>query len=227
MLIASNYSYDSHTHLVQDMCTALGAAWNLKVLCDCMADDTQCDGSCHNTHVTAMGFCMVRGPQGEGLAYLHPNALTQAWKLKQGPPFKTPKCQHARYVPRILTGALAASVPWCQTWGAQLLSIFAWCQVAILSAYARKATVRWAHNAIQRAYSVTPLASEKTAGFIHRQIKQFPRQRCCHVPAILKWLKKHPFWKGPQCSSWVLPERLSPNGVTGAWCNDVLALIHL
>ena len=66
VLIASNYNYDSHTHLVQDMCTALGEAWNLRVLCDCMADDTQCDGSCHKTHVTALGFCMVRGPQGKG-----------------------------------------------------------------------------------------------------------------------------------------------------------------
>ena len=70
-------------------------------------------GEGHETHVTAMGFCMVRGPQGEGLAYLHPNALTQAWKLKQGPPLKTPKCQHAGYVPAILTGALAAKCLIC------------------------------------------------------------------------------------------------------------------
>ena len=215
VLIASNYEDTPHTRLVHDMCTALGEAWNLRVLCDCMAEKRQCNGSCHKTHVTAMGFCMARGPRGEGFAYLHPNALTQTWDLKQGPPPKTPRCQHAGYVPATLTRALAASVPWCQSWGAQLLSISAWCQVAILSGYDRKVTARWAHIAIQRAYSVTPHASEKTAGFVHQQIKFFPRRRCCHLSAVLRWLKKHAFWKGPQYSSWTLLERLSPNGVKG------------
>ena len=46
VLIASNYGDNSHTRLVHDMCTALGEAWNLRVLCDCMADDTQCNRSC-------------------------------------------------------------------------------------------------------------------------------------------------------------------------------------
>ena len=157
-----------------------------------MADDTHCNGSYHKTHVTAMGFCMVRGPQGEGLAYPHPNAVTQACKLQQDPCLKTPKCQHAGYVPAILTGTLAASVPRCQTWGAQVLSIFACCQVAIMSG------ARWAHSAIQWASSMTPHASDDTAGYIHQQIQHFPRQRCCHVVAILKWLKKHAFRKRSQ-----------------------------
>ena len=225
--IASNYGDDSHTRLIHDRCTALGEAWNLRVLCECMADDTRCNGSCHKTHVTAMGFCMVRGPHGDGLAYPHPNAVTQAWKLQQGPRLKTPKCQHAEYVPTLLTGTLAASVSWCQTWGAQLLSSSACCQVAIRSGYNKKATARWAHGGIQRAYSMTPHASYKTAGYIHQQIQHFPRQSCCHVSTTLKRLKNHGFWKGSQYSSWILPKRLSPNGVTGAWCNDVPARCYI
>ena len=74
-----------------------------------------------------MGFCMIRGPRGEGTAYLHPNALMHNWSLKQGAPLKSPHVDHPGYVSAIFTGALATSVPWCHSWGGQLLSISVWC----------------------------------------------------------------------------------------------------
>ena len=93
-----------------------------------------------------MGFCMVRGPDGTGLACVHPNALNHSWDLKQGAPLKNPRAQHQGYVTAIITGALAAGAPWCTTWAGQLLSVSAWCQVAILSGYEHKCVARWAHS---------------------------------------------------------------------------------
>ena len=96
------------------------------MLCDCQPEHPTCQFTCLKTHTTAMDFCLVRG---EGLAYLHPNALTASWELKQGAPLKSPDSQHTGYISGIITGALAASNPWCNSWGGQLLSISAWCQV--------------------------------------------------------------------------------------------------
>ena len=72
-----------------------------------------------------------------------------------------------------------------------------------------------------------PMFLKKTAAFLHQQIKFFPRQRCCHVAAVLPWLTEHTFWRAHQYSAWRLPEQLSPNGITGAWCEDLRALVHL
>ena len=76
-------------------------------------------------------------------------------------------------------------------------------------------------------YACTPHTSEKTAGYVHQHIKFFPRRQCCHVWAILQWLQTHAFWKGSQYSSCCLPERFSPNGITGAWCQDWSAVCQL
>ena len=125
VMVPSSYPDSSHTHLVQRICTMLGKAWNLRVLCECHSTHDTCQGTCHNTRVTAMGFCMVRGRDGTGLVYVHPNAVSQTWSLKQGAPLKSLALQHTGYVTAIFTGALAASVPWCTTLGAQLLSVSA------------------------------------------------------------------------------------------------------
>ena len=120
------------------------------------------------------------------MAYLHPNALTPDWELKQGAPMKSPESQHLGYISAIFTRALAASNPWCNTWAGQLLSISAWCQVAVLSGYKHKRVARWAHATIQKAYGASPHLTEKTAEFIHQNIKHSPRPRCCHIVAVLR-----------------------------------------
>ena len=154
------------------MATNIPKAWNLKVLCDCRPDSPTCQFTCHKSPMTAMGFCLARGPGGEGLAYLHPNALTPNWELKQGAPLKSLEPQHAGYISAILTGALAASNPWCNTWAGQLLSTNAWCQVAVPSGYEHK---RVAPAAIQKAYGASPHLAEHS-----------PRPRYCHIAAVLR-----------------------------------------
>ena len=38
---------------------------------------------------------------------------------------------------------------------------------------------------------------------------------------------KHAFWKGGRCSTWELPQSLSTNGITVAWCDDIPALVAM
>ena len=131
ILVASSYPDCAHTKLIRNICYFLRKAWNLSVLCECRSANLPGEGSCHTSCVTAMGFCMVRGPHGMGLAYIHPNALGPSWDLKQAPPPpKNPRAQHQGYVTAIFTGALAAGAPWCTTWAGQLPTVSAWCQVA-------------------------------------------------------------------------------------------------
>ena len=68
-------------------------------------------------------------------------------------------------------------------WLGQSLSIRAWCQVAVPSGYGKKKVARWVHRALQKAYAANPHMSEKSAGFVHQNIKHFPRPRC----ATLQW----------------------------------------
>ena len=202
ILVASDFPDGAHEQLISGICKLPGQAWGLRVLCEC---DETCTHTCHQSTVTAVGICMVRGPKGEGMAYLHPYSLDHNWNLKQGPPLKSPLAQHPGYVSSIITGALAASNPWCLTWASQLLSVGAWCQVAVLSGYDSKQGTMWAHSAITKTYSVTPHASQDTGGFVHQQIQFFPHRRCCHVSAVLHWLLKNAYWRGSQYFVWELP----------------------
>ena len=53
--------------------------------------------------------------------------------------------------------------------------------VAVLARYSHKRVARWAHAAVQKACGTRPHMAEKTAGFVHQNIKHFPRLRCCHL----------------------------------------------
>ena len=110
-MVASSYPDSAHTRLVHKIYTTSGKAWTLRVLCECHSAHDTCQGTCHNTHVTVMGFYMVPGRDGIALVYAHPNALSPTWSLKQGAPLKSPALQYTGYVTAIFTGALAASVP--------------------------------------------------------------------------------------------------------------------
>ena len=163
ILIASSYPDSAHTQVVHKICGMLGKAWALRVLCDCQSEHTQCQGTCHSSCVTAMGFCMVRGAMVPGLLTYtpipshHPGTSS---KGHQGPARRV--CYN-----NIHRGCGRKCAVWCTTWAGQILSISARCQVAVLFGYPHEKVARWAHSAIQRAYSITRHSSEKTAGYIH------------------------------------------------------------
>ena len=123
------------------------------------------------TKLICLGASMLRG-SGERPG----GPPTGCWA-----PLKSTVAQHVGYITAIFRGALAASVPWCTPRAGQIRSISAWCQVAVLSGCNHKKVAGWAHSAMQRAYAVTPLALEKTAGDIHQQINFF-RQSGAALP---------------------------------------------
>ena len=151
ILVASSYPDCAHTKLIRNICYFLRKAWNLSVLCECRSANLPGEGSCHTSCVTAMGFCMVRGPHGMGLAYIHPNALGPSWDLKQAPPPPPPEkppdttpgvCHgHLYRGPRCrgtVVYHMGGAAPHCQ------------CMVSggIFSGYEHKRVSRWAHSAI-------------------------------------------------------------------------------
>ena len=48
-----------------------------------------------------------------------------------------------------------------------------------------------------------------------------PLPRRYHVAKVLSHLQQHAIWRGEAYSTWVIPERASPNGITRAWCYDL------
>ena len=89
----------------------------------------------------------------------------------------------------------------------------------------RKTVAHAAHPAIQGAYGATSHTSELTATYIRHKIHHCPR--CYHVVCVICWLKAHAFWQGTSYLTSALPEKLSPKGITAAWCTDLPALTHL
>ena len=124
---------------------------------------------------------MVRGCDRIGLIgicpsnYPVPNLESQARSSVEVPERAV---QHAGYVMAIFAGALAANVPWCTTWAAQFLSVNGWCQVAV----EHKRVARWAHNAIQQAYTITPMLLKKwLVSFTNKifpELALLPRRNC-------------------------------------------------
>ena len=64
-------------------------------------------------------------------------------------------------------------------------------------------------------------------GFVHQNIRHFYRPWCCYVDAVLRWLPRHANGKRRHYSSWHLPQKYSPNGISGAWCDDLAILVEL
>ena len=50
---------------------------------------------------------------------------------------------------------------------------------------------------------------------------------CVRARVCKRWLNEHAFWVGEACSSWRLPDRLTIEGINGAWCWDAENLDRL
>ena len=105
-------------------------------------------------------------------------------------------------------------------WAGQLLSAMAWCQVAVLCGYDRKHVSRSMHSAVQWVYGDTTYDSAMTATYVHQTVALLPLARCCHLRRVCTHIQGHVHWKGDAYSTWVIPEKASPNSITGAWCQD-------
>ena len=173
---------DTEAHpIIAIVCNLLGEAWGLDVLCECMSGPGDaCKHSYHSASTTALGFDMIRGETGKGLAYLHPSALSSTWSLKSAPPLLSPACAYPAYLPGIMTGALSNARPWATTWAGELLSLSAWLQISLLSGYALPQVTRAAHSVVTRGLSTSP--NDHTAATSTR----FAHSSQCHTVATLR-----------------------------------------
>ena len=227
ILIATTYPDTTSHPIVSTVCNLLGEAWNLDVLCECMSGPGDpCKHHCHSASTTALGFDMIRGKTGKGLAYLHPSALSSTWSLKSAPPLLSPASAYPAYLPGIMTGALSNARPWATTWAGELLSLSAWLQIALLSGYALPQVTRAAHSAVTRGLSTSPNDHTATTRYLYTVRHLLPMPHCCHLTLCAAWLRRHAHWAGDSYSSWHLDPSLSPDGTTGFWCGD-WEILHL
>ena len=214
LIATTNPDTPSHP-IVSIVCSLLGEAWGLDVLCECMSGpgDT-CKHRCHSASTTALGFDMIRGETGKGLAYLHPSALSSTWSLKSAPPLLSLASAYPAYLPGIMTGALSNARPWATTWAGELMSLSAWLQIALLSGYALPQVTRAAHSAVTRGLSTSPNDHTATVRYLYMVRRLLPMPHCCHLTLCAAWLRRHAHWAGDSYSSWQLDPSLSPDGTT-------------
>ena len=182
---------------------------SLRVLCPC---DDMCRATCLSTSTVAMGYSLVMSAEGSATAYIQPSSLTPHWELKLGPPLVSPRSAHPKYLHGIFTGVLSNSQPWAKSHLAQLLSVAAWCQVAVLSGYSQRDTRRAMHSAIVRSYATSDHDYTRTVAYMHQVVLRVPQPRCCHLHQALQCVKRHGVWAHHSYASWRLPHHVSVDG---------------
>ena len=162
ILLDSTYPDAPKVQLVHRVCTIFQECWGLRVVCDCHESCT-----CFKPQIQAVGYGLYRGTNGQGMAQLQHSSLTPQWTLNVGPSLYTPGTQPTSYLTSIFSRVLASSIPWCATYGGQLLLAMAWCQVAVLYGYERKHVSRSMQSTIQRVYGGTTHDSTKIVAYVH------------------------------------------------------------
>ena len=190
----------------------LSILWNLRVLCPC---DDICRATCLNTSRVAMGYSLVLSTEGLATAYIQPSSLTPQYELKLG---------HCRFplAVRIPNTSMEFSLECSQThnpglkvtWH-KLLSVAAWCQVAVLNGYLQRDTRRAMHSAIVRSYATSDHDYTRKVAYVHQIVLRVPQPRCCHLHQALQWVKGHGVWAHQSYTSWRLTHHVSVDGATG------------
>ena len=224
VLLATNLSPGTRTTLVQEVCDLLASIWNLEVLCDCVDGGAQsCEGDCLSQSRRALGVHMTVGG-GHCCAVTHPSALTDTWGLRYGAPLISPTRARREYLPCILISSLTGTLPWQQTWAAQILSALAWAQLAMLSGYKRMTVMRALHKAVRRVYAASPWWSENTMRAVYSVGHDLPCSRATATAKLVHWLTNKAVWEGDRYTDREIPEDLQPEGYTPAWCMDIALL---
>ena len=188
VLIASSLSPGTHTTLVQDISSLLSHIWQLEVLCDCISEETPtCSRACLSSEIRAVGFTLVMGG-GSGMAAVHPSSVKQDWSLRYGLPVKSPEASERTYRSCIFSGALTTGLPWCVTWGSQILSALAWVQLALQCGYPRHTALRAMHTSARRVFSASPCCSENTMRAVFAVSHHMPAPRHLVVQKLARWL---------------------------------------
>ena len=146
----------------------LHRAWGLPVVCHCIFDDCPAGlGACCGNVCKAMGLVFVKDSEGKGLGYTEPTALTNGWNLRLAEPLLSPGCAYPGYLVAIFTGVLKIGLAFTEGWVAQIFSVAAWFQVAVLSGYKRAEAMRAMHKGLHRAYATSPQDLNSTVKAVH------------------------------------------------------------
>ena len=76
------------------VCHCLSKAWNLHVLCDCLADEKLSIGATMQLYCKALGVGLVRSATSQGLVIAYPAFFECCCSLKAGFPLQHPKSYH-------------------------------------------------------------------------------------------------------------------------------------
>ena len=79
------------------------------------------------------------------------------------------------------------------TWAGQLLTLAAWMQVAVLSAYDKRAVHRAAHSAVVRGLSTSIRNHNQPVRHLYTIGPHLPKLRCCIITCTLQWPRAHVF----------------------------------
>ena len=157
------------------------------------------------------------------MAAVHPSALNQDWSLRSGPPLKSPKASERTYLSCIVSGAL----PWCVTWGSQILSALAWVQLALQCGYPRHTALRAMHKLARRVFSASPWCSDNTMRAVFAVSHHMPAPRHLVVQKLACWLRAHTVWDMHQYTDQEIPPQVRPEAYTAPWSSDFALLLQL
>ena len=206
------------------VCHCLSKAWNLQVLCDCLADQNPCVGACMQGYCKALGLGLVRSASGEGLVFACPASLDRSWSLKAGFPLQHPKFASPHYLSTTFMSALIGTLPFLSSWTSLLLSISAWAQLAILCKFPPSFTIKCLKKAIWRCdHHSSASATIQWSQFLVRQLPL----SCAEIVRLLSsWLRAHATWDSDRCCSWHLAHdpSIPHSPMCGDWTQDLPCL---
>ena len=154
----------------------------------------------------AMGYCIVRTPQGGGMSHVQPAALRDNLSLRHTAPLISPAHIYKGCLAGIFSSALCNKRKWTKYWGAQIVSALAWVQVALLSGYTCEDTMRAMHKGLHRAYSDSAHTVHGTVKAVYGMSYSMPAKKCIVLAKVQNWLKEKAMWRGGEYSSWVGPQ---------------------
>ena len=135
-------------------------------------------------------------------------------------------CAALEYLSCIFMSSLMEAVPWQYTWSAQVLSPFAWAQVALACDDAPMAVMRALHKAVRHVCSASLWSDENTMHVVYAIAHHQP---CTQHTMVTSWLCKNAQSQGTDYrlhSTTLTPpfrNSFSLKGTCprGAWCADM------
>ena len=174
-----------------------------------------------------MGYLLIKEPSRMGLAFVEPSALTATWQLRLGPTLLSLDIAYKGYLGSIFTGVLKNGIHWTCLWIAEIFSVAAWLQVALLCGYRHEQAMRAMHKGLHRAYVTSQHDTRATIKAVYSLSYHIPHPPCAIAHRLEIWLQKHAHWNGTRYAAWQLQPEYVIQDITGDWGDDFECLTVL